>query len=242
MRSMRGRLPAQRHPRQVLQRGQLATLRRIQSGPDQCARLPRRPATHCKSMSRTAPAAAYASRIARPTARATSVSGDQHGADRRRSSSSGAQEHRVLREAADGPTARTSNFANVRGAQFLQPLFEFSGACAGCGETPYLKMLSQLFGDRLQIANATGCSSIYGGNLPTTPWAKDRRRARAGVVATRCSKTMRSSGSVIAWRSTSRLSLPTRSRASLRPQIGEELVRALLEAPQITEFGLPHPA
>ena len=63
------------------------------------------------------------------------------------------------------------NFANVRGVQFMQPLFEFSGACAGCGETPYLKLLSQLFGDRLQIANATGCSSIYGGNLPTTPWA-----------------------------------------------------------------------
>ena len=58
----------------------------------------------------------------------------------------------------------------MRGTQFLQPLFEFSGACAGCGETPYLKLLSQLFGDRLMIANATGCSSIYGGNLPTTPW------------------------------------------------------------------------
>ncbi len=65
------------------------------------------------------------------------------------------------------------NFANVRGVQFLEPLFESSGACAGCGETPYLKLLSQLFGDRLQIANATGCSSIYGGNLPTTPWAAD---------------------------------------------------------------------
>ena len=63
------------------------------------------------------------------------------------------------------------NFANVRGVQFLEPLFEFSGACAGCGETPYLKLMSQLFGDRLQIANATGCSSIYGANLPTTPWA-----------------------------------------------------------------------
>ena len=59
----------------------------------------------------------------------------------------------------------------MRGVQFLEPLFEFSGACAGCGETPYLKLLSQLFGDRLQIANATGCSSIYGANLPTTPWA-----------------------------------------------------------------------
>ncbi|HET6530176.1 MAG TPA: pyruvate:ferredoxin (flavodoxin) oxidoreductase, partial [Actinoplanes sp.] len=65
------------------------------------------------------------------------------------------------------------DFATVRGAQFLQPLFEFSMACAGCGETPYLKLLSQLFGDRLMVANATGCSSIYGGNLPTTPWTHD---------------------------------------------------------------------
>ncbi len=64
-------------------------------------------------------------------------------------------------------------FSTVRGAQFLEPLFEFSGACAGCGETPYLKLLSQLFGDRLIVANATGCSSIYGGNLPTTPWTKN---------------------------------------------------------------------
>ena len=59
----------------------------------------------------------------------------------------------------------------VRNVQFLQPLFEFSGACAGCGETPYVKLLSQLFGDRAVIANATGCSSIYGANLPTTPWS-----------------------------------------------------------------------
>jgi len=62
------------------------------------------------------------------------------------------------------------NFSYVRGAQYLEPLFEFSGACAGCGETPYVKLLSQLFGDRLMVANATGCSSIYGGNQPTTPW------------------------------------------------------------------------
>jgi pyruvate-ferredoxin/flavodoxin oxidoreductase len=62
------------------------------------------------------------------------------------------------------------DFGTVRGTQFLQPLFEFSGACAGCGETPYVKLVSQLFGDRLLVANATGCSSIYGGNLPTTPW------------------------------------------------------------------------
>jgi pyruvate-ferredoxin/flavodoxin oxidoreductase len=58
-----------------------------------------------------------------------------------------------------------------KGSQFLEPLFEYSGACAGCGETPYLKLLTQLFGDRLLIANATGCSSIYGGNLPTTPYS-----------------------------------------------------------------------
>ena len=68
------------------------------------------------------------------------------------------------------PDRARVNFANVRGVQFLDPLFEFSGACAGCGETPYVKLISQLFGDRLQIANATGCSSIYGGNLPAHPW------------------------------------------------------------------------
>jgi pyruvate-ferredoxin/flavodoxin oxidoreductase len=62
------------------------------------------------------------------------------------------------------------NSATVKGSQFLQPLFEFSGACAGCGETPFVKLCSQLFGDRMVVANATGCSSIYGGNLPTTPW------------------------------------------------------------------------
>jgi pyruvate-ferredoxin/flavodoxin oxidoreductase len=62
------------------------------------------------------------------------------------------------------------NRATVKGSQLLPPMFEFSGACAGCGETPFLKLLSQLYGDRLLMSNATGCSSIYGGNLPTTPW------------------------------------------------------------------------
>jgi pyruvate-ferredoxin/flavodoxin oxidoreductase len=66
------------------------------------------------------------------------------------------------------------DFSSVRGTQFLQPLFEFSGACAGCGETPYVRLLSQLFGPRLLVANATGCSSIYGGNLPTTPWSSNK--------------------------------------------------------------------
>ncbi|MBO1030918.1 pyruvate:ferredoxin (flavodoxin) oxidoreductase [Tessaracoccus sp. SD287] len=68
---------------------------------------------------------------------------------------------------------RRIDFGTVRGTQFLEPLFEFSGACAGCGETPYLKLLTQLFGDRTTVANATGCSSIYGGNLPTTPWTRN---------------------------------------------------------------------
>ncbi|MEX0836020.1 MAG: pyruvate:ferredoxin (flavodoxin) oxidoreductase, partial [Nitriliruptor sp.] len=71
------------------------------------------------------------------------------------------------------PDRTTVRHDTVKHSQTLQPLFEFSGACAGCGETPYLKLLSQLFGDRSVIANATGCSSIYGGNLPTTPWGVD---------------------------------------------------------------------
>jgi pyruvate-ferredoxin/flavodoxin oxidoreductase len=66
------------------------------------------------------------------------------------------------------------NFTTVKDIQLLQPLFEFSGACAGCGETPYLKLMTQLFGDRTVIANATGCSSIYGGNLPTTPYTTNK--------------------------------------------------------------------
>ena len=65
------------------------------------------------------------------------------------------------------------NLKTVKGSQLLRPFFEFSGACAGCGETPYVGLLSQLFGDRAVIANATGCSSIYGGYLPTTPYTKD---------------------------------------------------------------------
>ena len=68
---------------------------------------------------------------------------------------------------------RQLKIETLKGSQFLQPLFEFSGACPGCGETPYIKLATQLFGDRMIVANATGCSSIYGGNLPTTPWAKN---------------------------------------------------------------------
>ena len=70
----------------------------------------------------------------------------------------------------------------IRQQQVQEPLFEFSGACSGCGETPYLKLVSQLFGDRAIVANATGCSSIYGGNLPTTPWAKNADGRGPGMV------------------------------------------------------------
>ena len=73
------------------------------------------------------------------------------------------------------PEADTSVFKKntVKGSQFSKPLFEFSGACAGCGETPYIKVITQMFGDRMIIANATGCSSIYGGSSPTCPYTKN---------------------------------------------------------------------
>ncbi|MBN1119984.1 MAG: pyruvate:ferredoxin (flavodoxin) oxidoreductase [Anaerolineae bacterium] len=75
-----------------------------------------------------------------------------------------------LNEIPDVPRTDGFEFKNIKNVQLLRPLFEFSGACAGCGETPYIKLATQLFGDRMVIANATGCSSIYGGNLPTTPY------------------------------------------------------------------------
>ncbi len=113
----------------------------------------------------------------------TRPQGDQHGA---RSSRVRAPRAARLGLLPRGPrprsTARRSTCDQVKDVQLLEPLFEFSGACAGCGETPYLKLLSQLFGDRAVIANATGCSSIYGGNLPTTPWTTNRDGPRAGVV------------------------------------------------------------
>ena len=115
-----------------------------------------------------------------------------------------------------------------KGSQFLEPLFEYSGACAGCGETPYLKMLTQLFGDRLLIANATGCSSIYGGNLPTTPYTTNAMAAgRRGP--TRCLKTMPNSVLAFAWRLMP-ISRPcTFCSNDLAPQLGDILVSELLE-------------
>ncbi len=82
---------------------------------------------------------------------------------------------RDLPETTRAENACGLKFTKAKDVQLLEPLFEFSGACAGCGETPYLSLLTRLFGDRAVIANATGCSSIYGGNLPTTPWAKNKQ-------------------------------------------------------------------
>ena len=93
-----------------------------------------------------------------------------------------AREHRVLRAAARRPTARASTSARCAAPSSSSRCSSSPGACAGCGETPYLKLLSQLFGDRLTVANATGCSSIYGANLPTTPWTVDADGRGPGVV------------------------------------------------------------
>ena len=116
----------------------------------------------------------------------------------------------------------------MRGVQFLEPLFEFSGACAGCGETPYLKLLSQLFGDRLQIANATGCSSIYGGNLPVTPWTKDEE-GRGPAWSNSLFEDNAEFGLGFRLAADKHLELATTLLRQLAPKVGEELVEAILD-------------
>jgi pyruvate-ferredoxin/flavodoxin oxidoreductase len=124
-----------------------------------------------------------------------------------------------------------------KSSQFLEPLFEYSGACAGCGETPYLKLLTQLFGDRLLIANATGCSSIYGGNLPTTPYTTNRD-GRGPAWSNSLFEDNAEFGFGF------RMALDAHGAASralvqhLAPQIGEGLAAALLEADQSGEAGI----
>jgi pyruvate-ferredoxin/flavodoxin oxidoreductase len=123
---------------------------------------------------------------------------------------------------------------NIRQQQVQEPLFEFSGACAGCGETPYLKLVSQLFGDRAVIANATGCSSIYGGNLPTTPWAKNAE-GRGPAWANSLFEDNAEFGLGF------RVSIDKQTEYArelvhrLTPEIGEDLAAALLNAPQKDE-------
>jgi pyruvate-ferredoxin/flavodoxin oxidoreductase len=126
------------------------------------------------------------------------------------------------------------DFANVRGVQFLQPLFEFSGACAGCGETPYLKLLSQLFGDRLQIANATGCSSIYGGNLPVTPWTKNHE-GRGPAWSNSLFEDNAEFGLGFRLAADKHLELARALLQRLAPEVGQDLAEAIRSAPQIRE-------
>jgi pyruvate-ferredoxin/flavodoxin oxidoreductase len=129
------------------------------------------------------------------------------------------------------------DFGTVRGAQFLEPLFEFSSACAGCGETPYLKLLSQLFGDRAVIANATGCSSIYGGNLPTTPWTLDVD-GRGPAWSNSLFEDNAEFGLGLRLAADQHAELARRRLAELRDVLGGELVGEILAAPQLRESEL----
>ena len=125
----------------------------------------------------------------------------------------------------------------LRQQQLLQPLFEFSGACAGCGETPYIKMVTQLFGDRMVVANATGCSSIYGGNLPTTPYATDK----CGRGPTWCNSLFEDNAE---FGLGFRVSLDQQKQFAgellkkLAPQLGDDLVTQILTADQSDEAGI----
>ena len=132
---------------------------------------------------------------------------------------------------------REVEMASLKGSQALRPLFEFSLACSGCGETPYLKLLSQLFGDRLMVANATGCSSIYGGNLPTTPWAVDDD-GRGPTWSNSLFEDNAEFGLGM------RLAIDVRREAAVAAVgdlvgvLGEDLVRGLVDADQLSETGL----
>jgi pyruvate-ferredoxin/flavodoxin oxidoreductase len=126
------------------------------------------------------------------------------------------------------------DFSTVRGAQYLEPLFEFSGACAGCGETPYIKLVSQLFGDRLLVANATGCSSIYGGNLPTTPWTQNAE-GRGPAWSNSLFEDNAEFGLGFRMATDRHLQIAMRLARELRDQLGAELVTELCDARQESE-------
>lgn len=129
------------------------------------------------------------------------------------------------------------NYSNVRGIQYLDPLFEFSGACAGCGETPYLKLLTQLFGDRMQVANATGCSSIYGGNLPTTPWAQN-----AEGCGPAWANSLFEDNAEFGYGYTLSNEMQKKMARSLlekmSSELGDDVAKALLDAPQDTDAAI----
>jgi pyruvate-ferredoxin/flavodoxin oxidoreductase len=126
------------------------------------------------------------------------------------------------------------DFSTIRGTQFLEPLFEFSGACAGCGETPYIKLVSQLFGDRLMVANATGCSSIYGGNLPTTPWTVNSE-GRGPSWSNSLFEDNAEFGLGMRLAADRHMALARKLLLEMAAEIGEELVEEILNASQRTE-------
>jgi pyruvate-ferredoxin/flavodoxin oxidoreductase len=125
----------------------------------------------------------------------------------------------------------------VKNVQLLRPLFEFSGACAGCGETPYVKLLTQLFGDRAIIANATGCSSIYGGNLPTSPWAKDDE-GRGPTWSNSLFEDNAEFGLGMRLTLDKQIEFARELLLQLASNVGETLVDEILNADQTDEAGL----
>jgi pyruvate-ferredoxin/flavodoxin oxidoreductase len=129
------------------------------------------------------------------------------------------------------------NPTTIKNAQLLRPLFEFSGACAGCGETPYVKLVSQLFGDRAVIANATGCSSIYGGNLPTTPWAVDSK-GRGPAWSNSLFEDNAEFGLGMRLTIDKQTEYARELVTSFEKELGKDLVEALLNADQLDEAGI----
>lgn len=127
----------------------------------------------------------------------------------------------------------------IKNSQLLQPLFEFSGACAGCGETPYIKIVSQLFGERAVIANATGCSSIYGGNLPTTPWAVNKE-GRGPAWSNSLFEDNAEFGLGMRLTLDKQLEYARELLPHFSPELGPELVEGLLNADQSSELGIQH--
>lgn len=124
---------------------------------------------------------------------------------------------------------------NVKGSQFLEPLFEFSGACSGCGETPYIKLLTQLYGDSILIANATGCSSIYGGNLPTTPY-KTNEFGRGPAWANSLFEDNAEFGLGMRLALTKKQEIAVDLLKSLEFLVGSEIVESILDNPETTEL------
>lgn len=125
--------------------------------------------------------------------------------------------------------------SNVKGAQFLEPLFEFSGACSGCGETPYIKLITQLYGDSMMIANATGCSSIYGGNLPTTPYKKNEF-GRGPAWANSLFEDNAEFGLGMKLGLTKKQEIAVDLLKTLEPIVGSELVEAIINNTEENEI------